>query len=166
MYTNFRTLSLNIHVGCCLFSHKFTKTTQGKHTVGLTHLLYLSVDIVLQCDYFQLAQLCNTKKNGAHTHAHHLSHSLFSIFTSVVVYSRTKSTDNKHKKSIEFWSMLNTLCVCCIYSYILTTCTVVQPKKKKKNAKHTHMHTIFHNFLAQYSRRLLSILAQHKQKQK
>ena len=114
MYTNFRTLSLNIHVGCCLFSHKFTKTTQGKHTVGLTHLLYLSVDIVLQCDYFQLAQLCNTKKNGAHTHAHHLSHSLFSIFTSVVVYSRTSNDRN----TIDF----NTWCFSCINKHRDSCC--------------------------------------------
>ena len=35
----------------------------------------------------------NTKKKcGAHTHVHHISRSLFSIFTSVVVYSRTTTT--------------------------------------------------------------------------
>ena len=33
--------------------------------------------------------------------------------------------------------------------------------QKKKNAEHTHMHTIFRNFITQYSRRLLSILARH-----
>ena len=38
----------------------------------------------------------------------------------------------------------------------------------KKNVEHIHMHTIFRNFLSQYSRRLLSILAQpvHKQNKK
>ena len=34
--------------------------------------------------------------------------------------------------------------------------------KRKKNAEHTRMYTIFRNFLHQYSRQLLSILAQHK----
>ena len=38
------------------------------------------------------------KKCGAHTHAHHLSRLSFSIFTSVVVYSRTKKTKKKHNK--------------------------------------------------------------------
>ena len=35
-------------------------------------------------------------------------------------------------------------------------------RKEKKNAEHTRMYTIFRNFLLQYSRRLLSILAQHQ----
>ena len=40
-------------------------------------------------------------------------------------------------------------------------CTVVH--KKKKNAEHTRMYTNFSHFSSQYSRRLLSILAQHQQ---
>ena len=35
--------------------------------------------------------------------------------------------------------------------------------KNKKNAEHTRMYTNFRSFLSQYSRRLLSILAQHPQ---
>ena len=37
--------------------------------------------------------------------------------------------------------------------------------KKEKNAEHTRMYTIFRAFSTQYSRRLLSILAQTKPKQ-
>ena len=40
---------------------------------------------------------------------------------------------------------------------ILHSCAT---QKKKKNAEHTRMHTIFRNSSSQYSRRLLSILAQ------
>ena len=42
-----------------------------------------------------------------------------------------------------------------------------EPNKKseaKKNAEHTRMHTIFRSLSSQYSRRLLSILAQLQQK--
>ena len=35
-------------------------------------------------------------------------------------------------------------------------------EEQKKNAEHTHMYTNFRNFLSQYSRRLLSILAQQR----
>ena len=37
---------------------------------------------------------------------------------------------------------------------------------QKKNAEHTHMHTIFRDFLTQYSRWLLSILAHLTKKNK
>ena len=39
-------------------------------------------------------------------------------------------------------------------------CAELNKERSEKNAEHTRMHTIFRNFLSQYSRRLLSILAQ------
>ena len=39
-------------------------------------------------------------------------------------------------------------------------------RSEKKNAEHTRMHTIFRTLSSQYSRRLLSILAQHTNKTK
>ena len=42
----------------------------------------------------------------------------------------------------------------------ITTCTVVQRKRRKKCGAHTHVHHLSRISLSQYSRRLLSILAQ------
>ena len=88
MHTIFRNFSRNIHVSCCLFSHKKNKT--NKHQIVRVAPCYLK----------------------------------FVLF--------------------------------CID--LITYRTVV--RQNKKNIRHTCMHTIFRNFPRQYSRRLLSILAQ------
>ena len=49
------------------------------------------------CFKLNLIKKRSEKKCGAHTHAHHLSRTLFSIFTLVVVYSRTKLKKKKTK---------------------------------------------------------------------
>ena len=103
--------------------------------------------------------MCNThKKCGAHTHAHYLSQLSSSIFTSVVVYSRTS---NKQLEPTQTRVVLLIARVLCVGRVRFMTNDLI---KTKKNAEHTRMYTIFRNFLSQYSRRLLSILAQRKPK--
>ena len=98
---------LNIHVGCCLFSHeKHNKKKKIKSVVqALLVFLWCCLHVTFQKRF---AQLCNTKekKCGAHTHVHHLSQLSSPIFTSVVVYSRTSAFKflNKQKQ----WSAIKT----------------------------------------------------------
>ena len=65
---------LNIHVGCCLFSHNQTANVNETKKVFCVCKPFYSVSFAF-LNYLKLAQLCNTKKKcGAHTHVHHLSH--------------------------------------------------------------------------------------------
>ena len=106
----------------------------------------------------QLAQLCiKEKKCGAHTHVHQLSQLFFIIFTSVVVYSRTTKYLPKHKKNYTVCLREQSLVFVLVSATSSLICTVVQ--SKKKCGAHTHVHQLSLTS-AQYSRRLLSILAQ------
>ena len=82
------------------------------------------------------------KKCGAHTHVHHLSLSLFSIFTSVVVYSRTTTTKNSKET--------NLICYCTDLNPLRKSFNKINLHScaTKKNAEHTRMYTNFRAFLA------------------
>ena len=83
------------------------------------------------------------KKCGAHTHVHHLSHSFFSIFTSVVVYSRTKNENNTKKKQKGLYMQAFLCCVVfCVIEVILQLHSCAN-KKRKKCGAHTHVHHPF-----------------------
>ena len=106
------------------------------------------------------------KKCGAHTHVHHLSQ-LFSRQYSrrlLSILAQLQAELTQLKQELLLVLLLFTLVVL-VHQYIyflhivFTTCTVVQ-HENKKNAEHTRMYTNFRNFSSQYSRRLLSILAQ------
>ena len=92
------------------------------------------------------------------THACTPSFALFfSIFTSVVVYSRTNQLTPNTTKQVGVNCLSTWLCLV-IYniSHDLHSCAI-----KKKKMRSTHACTpSFRNFSTQYSRRLLSILAQ------
>ena len=63
-------------------------------------------------------------------------------------------------RGLRLASFFFTLCFVCNEFYFKEL--LDKSAQQKKNAEHTHMHTIFRNFLCQYSRRLLSILAPQK----
>ena len=52
------------------------------------------------------------------------------------------------------------ICFCLWCYQLFFKLNLIKERSEKKNAEHTRMHTISRNFLTQYSRRLLSILAQ------
>ena len=82
----FTTFSLNIHVGCCLFSHNILKNTKNKKLSVVMSANKSQRYLII----YNIAQLCNTNKKIRSTHACTPSLATFSpIFTSVVVYSRT-----------------------------------------------------------------------------
>ena len=87
----------------------------------------------------------------------------FAIFTSVVVYSRTKNKKRTtYTKRFDCSTSLCTVCsfvkvILCDYHFHLHSCAI----KKKKCGAHTHVHQLS-RLSSQYSRRLLSILAQKK----
>ena len=90
-------------------------------------------------------------------HVHQLFATFSPIFTSVVVYSRTNQTKPKKTKK-ELLQMLFFVLVQ-RYTIIFTNLHSCATQKKKCGA-HTHAHHSFTTFFSQYSRRLLSILAQ------
>ena len=96
-------------------------------------------------------------------HAHQLSYFFFSIFTSVVVYSRTTRTIKQTKQKMCYRFAHYVLFVR-VFDYFSNF--YINSAAKEKNAEHTRMYTIFRNSLHQYSRQLLSILAQLENKQK
>ena len=133
---------------CCLLTTLNANNTRVRQQVFTTNLIRAKR---------------KKKKYGAHTHVHHLSCTLFSIFTSVVVYSRTsQSSTNKKSKTGSLRCL--TTCLCLIINNIFST--LAQLCDIKKNVEHTRMYTIFRYSSSQYSRRLLSILAQYEQYKK
>ena len=77
----------------------------------------------------------HTKKCGAHTHAHYLSQLSSSIFTSVVVYSRTS---NKQLEPTQTRVVLLIARVLCVGRVRFMTNDLI--KTKKKCGAHTHVH--------------------------
>ena len=107
------------------------------------------------------------KKKMRSTHACTPSFRNFlTIFTSVVVYSRTTKRPKKQKKK-QKWHRVAFNFFVFLWSQLihLNTCTVVQITKKKCGA-HTHVHHLSRISSSQYSRRLLSILARTNKKKK
>ena len=90
---------------------------------------------------------------------------LFSIFTSVVVYSRTKTTNQTYQNTY----LRSRVCRYCLVSCSVLFCItsfIKSAAKKKMRSTHACTPTLAH-LSSQYSRRLLSILAHHnKQKLK
>ena len=90
---SFATFHRNIHVGCCLFSHNNLPTkTKLKSTIlpprFVTKFCFLLATILFYST--NLIKRAKRKKNAEHTHMYTIFHYyFFSIFTSVVVYSRT-----------------------------------------------------------------------------
>ena len=82
-------------------------------------------------------------------------HLSFSIFTSVVVYSRTPPKNKNKNRTVDYSAALGFL----FLSFHLYFVNEHSKSEAKKNAEHTRMYTIFSCILSQYSRRLLSILA-------
>ena len=89
----------NIHVGCCLFSHNDIQNTTYKYQWCDESPSLLSSNFLL-LQFLSHLHSCATqrKKCGAHTHVHQLSLIFFSIFTSVVVYSRTTQKSRQIQK--------------------------------------------------------------------
>ena len=118
----------------------------------------------------RVSQLCRKKeKNTEHTHIYTIFHNFSCpIFTSVVVYSRTtKNLIEKHKNNKDFVCFRALFIVLQIVrDYLFKKQLAQLCNRKKKNAEHTRMHTNFRNSSRQYSRRLLSILAQQTKKKK
>ena len=108
----------------------------------------------------KLNKIAKRKKNAEHTRMYTIFRNfLFTIFTSVVVYSRT--TKEKHqKKPLRDVSQSSLKCDVfrCRNNY--TPNLIKRAKRKKKCGAHTHVHHLFATLSSQYSRRLLSILAQ------
>ena len=94
------TFFVNIHVSCCLFSHIYDNKHKKKQfgcfvVIARISLCLLRWVIILLTNLIK--ERSEKKKCGAHTHAHHLSQLSNPIFTSVVVYSRTKQ---QHQQKI------------------------------------------------------------------
>ena len=95
---SFAHLYLNIHGGC--FFSSTTKTKIKKKQIQLIYsaiICFFSTTPSIFCKPNLIKR--SKKKYGAHTHAHHLSRISISIFTSVVVYSRTTQTNKTLKKN-------------------------------------------------------------------
>ena len=119
---------------------------------------------LLRCFNITSAQLCNKiKKCGAHTHAHQLS-PLLSQYSRWLLSILARQTPQTKKNNCGFVLSSRNYFVCGASSTtLLFICTVVH-KKREKCGAHTHVHQLS-LFSSQYSRRLLSILAQQNSKQ-
>ena len=83
--------SLDIHVGCCLFSHN--KSIMISDTNVLFGTAHCNLTTLCQQLYYYNLHSCAKQKKMRSTHACTPSFAPFlSIFTSVVVYSRTTKT--------------------------------------------------------------------------
>ena len=100
MYTIFRNFltQYSRRLLSILAQRNHTNNTRNKRCLWLRLSLYCSVCVAISTLHCKQRAL---KKNVEHTHAHHLSQLSYPIFTSVVVYSRTKcclfSHDNYYR---------------------------------------------------------------------
>ena len=106
-----------------------------------------------------LIKRAQRKKNAEHTYMHTIFRNfLFSIFTSVVVYSRTISNHkNTQKILVVLTNCFNSTPLLCIIDLFNNLHSCATQRKKMRST-----HACTHNCAAQrtqYSRRLLSILA-------
>ena len=80
---------LNIHVGCCLFSHKFKKS----HIKNKSGCRFITLALYVWGTTIYFAQRLYEKRSEKKMRSTHActpsSRLFFTIFTSVVVYSRT-----------------------------------------------------------------------------
>ena len=162
MYTIFRSFILNIHGGCCLFSHITIKTNKKikkkANTSSAFNPCWSSASTIYQNN---LAKERSEKKCGAHTHVHQLSRFSSQYSRRLLSILAQPNTKQKQKNTVGFH---RNLLYCFLFSRLHDNLFFYRSKHllQKKNAEHTRMHTIFRNFLTQYSRRLLSILARKK----
>ena len=95
-----------------------------------------------------------TRKKTEHTRMYaQLCSSANTIFTSVVVYSRTTEIKNNN--------ITRVVCKCALFILLLDEIVIIRRKREKKRSTHEQLHNCAAR-RTQYSRRLLSILAQQK----
>ena len=89
---------------------------------------------------------CATKKEkkcGAHTHVHHLSQLLYTIFTSVVVYSRTTQNNNNSQMNMRATTVAFISELLCEEHLVCLT-NLINAQRKKKYGAHTHARHLSH----------------------
>ena len=124
----------NIHVGCCLFSHDSTRSAKTKQQLfWLTNRSRIKFGCTHYRWFFK-----KKRKKTEHTRMYaQLCSSTNEIFTSVVVYSRTKKTKRCHNKN-------SVVCIMALSKQHWVTASMIkkcEEKKKKKNGAHTHVRT-------------------------
>ena len=148
MHINFRAFLANIHVGCCLFSHNPNNIHKKKKTSGNDETAYYLFCVCWSTILSKTCTVVQTRKKMRSTHActPSFAHSLFSIFTLVVVYSRTNlpiKTKLKKKKDSRKWTFL----VLFISRYkLLYKANLIKERSEKKCGAHTHVRHLFATF--------------------
>ena len=100
MYTNFSLIFFSIFTSVVVYSRTSKKNKRNtKKTKGVECFGPFSFDVCFVHLYTCTVVQPTKKKCVEHTHAHHLSQ-LFSIFTSVVVYSRTIKVYSRTKNTL------------------------------------------------------------------
>ena len=135
MYTIFRSFILNIHGGCCLFSHITIKTNKKikkkANTSSAFNPCWSSASTIYQNN---LAKERSEKKCGAHTHVHQLSRFSSQYSRRLLSILAQPNTNNTQKNKRGLLCKLLLFCVLHLQQLSLTNIAIAIKKMQSTHA--------------------------------